>query len=69
MTINFKTLNEKMNQEYDFLYKNNDNVAGADEATAAFDDFAKNHKRFLRNFVKFRGDLISSDREDRKSVV
>ena len=29
----------------------------------AFDDFAKSHGNFIEEFVQYRGDFISSDRE------
>lgn len=51
------------NKEYHFLYQNRDNVAGYHEAVAFFDRFAPKHKDFVREFVQYRGDVISSDRE------
>lgn len=54
---------KKYNEEYNFLYSANDCVAGFDEAVKAFDDFSKNHKDFISEFVKRTGDFISSDRE------
>lgn len=51
----------------DFLYdvnKNGSEVAGLQrEAANAFDDFVKEHRDFVREFVNYRGDFISSDRE------
>lgn len=38
-------------------------MAGQREATEAFDDFVKQHRDFVREFVNYRGDFISSDRE------
>ena len=34
-----------------------------DEAVNAFDDFAKSHGNFIKEFVQYRRDFISSDRE------
>lgn len=57
---------KRFDDNYDFLYdanKHNKEVAGQREATAAFDDFVKEHRDFVREFVNYRGDFISSDRE------
>lgn len=58
---------EKFQKEYDFLYQNRDCVAGYNEAVAAFDDYLNNDvcgfKKFVGEFVDFRKDFISSDRE------
>ena len=50
-------------QEYNFLYDNEDNVAGYDEAVKAFDEFASAHDDVVSEVVSKRGDFISSDRE------
>lgn len=64
MNINIAEFLEKFNAEYDFLYNNHDRVAGYEEAITAFDEeFLPNHKDFIREFCKYRGDLITSDRE------
>lgn len=60
--MNIKEFLDQFNKEYEFLYNHN-NVAGYDEAVTAFDEFAPNHKEFVSEFVKYRGDFISSDRE------
>lgn len=39
------------------------NKTYADDAVEAFDEFLKKHKEFVREFAKYRGDFISSDRE------
>lgn len=57
---------KKFDDNYDFLYdanKNGSEVAGQREAADAFDDFLKEHRDFVCEFVKYRGDVISSDRE------
>lgn len=61
--MNIKKFLEKFNAEYEFLYENNDNVAGYREAVNAFDEFAKDHQQFVGEFVNYREDFISSDRE------
>ena len=64
MNINIAEFLEKFNAEYKFLYDNYDRVAGYEEAVTAFDEeFLPNHKEFVREFCKYRGDLITSDRE------
>lgn len=63
--FNIEKFLEKFKKEYNFLYEH-DNVAGYDEAVNAFDDTMKNNEsfsRFVGDFVKYRGDFISSDRE------
>ena len=56
---------EKFNKEYEFLYDNDDNVCGYDEAVDAFDEDMKNprFKKLVQDFVQYRNDFISSDRE------
>lgn len=61
--INIATFLEVFNKEYAFLYDNRDNVVGYYEALLAFDDFASKHKSFVTEFVNYRGDFVSSDRE------
>lgn len=63
MKINIQKFLEQFNKEYSFLYENDDNVAGYEEAVDAFDEFLESQKKFVSEFVKFRGDFISSDRE------
>lgn len=54
---------KKFKQEYNFLYEVNGYVAGYNEALAEGDEFIKRHGDFVREFVKYRGDVLSSDRE------
>lgn len=61
--INIHKFLEKFSIEYDFLYENDDRVAGFREAVDAFDDFCKDNSKFVAEFIRFRGDFISSDRE------
>lgn len=64
--INIKDFLNKFNDNYDFLYDSNaqgSEVAGQREAAMAFDDFVKDNRDFVREFVRYRGDFISSDRE------
>ena len=64
MNINIHKFLKQFQKEYNFLY-DNDYVAGQDEAVAEFDKLIKNKNfaQFVGEFVKFRGDIISSDRE------
>lgn len=61
--INIQDFLEKFNNEYKFLYDSNGTVCGEKEAVKAFGGFVKQHGDFVREFVTFRGDFISSDRE------
>ena len=63
MTINIKAFDEQFQKGYNFLYENDNNVAGYREAVTAFDEFLKENKNFVCEFVQYRGDFISSDRE------
>ena len=56
-------ISNKMNKEYEFLYEHKDNVPNYKEAANSFDSFSKKNKRFVGEFIKFRGDFITSDRE------
>ena len=53
----------KFAEEYEFLYDNRDNVAGYNEAVREGDEFIKLHPQFVGEFARYRGDLITSDRE------
>ena len=61
--INIEEFLQKFNKEYDFLYKHRDNVAGYHEALIAGDEFISKNIEFIREFNKYRGDILSSDRE------
>lgn len=54
---------EKFKQEYNFLYEANVYVAGYNEAVAEGDEFIKKHGDFVGEFARYRGDVLSSDRE------
>ena len=61
--INIDKFLEKFNEEYEFLYDSNDRVAGFDEAVEAGDEFIKEHNEFVIEFNRYRGDILTSDRE------
>ena len=63
MNINIEKFLKKFNEEYEFLYNNYDRVAGYHEALQAGDKFITNYPEFVGEFVKYRGDILSSDRE------
>ena len=63
MDINIDNFLKKFNEEYKFLYDNNDNVAGYNEAVDFGDEFIKKHNDFVAEFCRYRGDILSSDRE------
>ena len=63
MNINIHKFAEQFNKEYKFIYDNNDNVAGYREALEEGDKFIAEHGDFVGEFTKYRGDLITSDRE------
>lgn len=65
--MNIHEFAKKYSEEYSFLYKNQDRVAGYREAVDAFDEYLKNDiggfRKFVGEFASYRNDLISSDRE------
>lgn len=63
MAINIHAFNRQFQKEYNFLYDNRDRVAGYEEAVDAFCLFLNDHFDFVCEFAKYRGDVISSDRE------
>lgn len=64
-SINIDEFTKQFNKEYNFLYDNNDCVAGYNEAVKAFDSFINNdnNANFVSEFARYCGDFISSDRE------
>ena len=63
ININIEQFLQEFRKQYKFLYDARDNVAGYREALEAGDEFIKNNPDFIREFVMYRGDFISSDRE------
>lgn len=61
--ISMEKFCEQFQKEYNFLYDCRGYVAGYDEAVSAFDRFQIDHADFVRAFVQYRGDVVSSDRE------
>lgn len=65
-SVDLKTFNDLYTKEYNWLYKNNDDVIGYEDACRAFDVIINRNKsivEFLTRFNEFREDIISSDRE------
>ena len=70
MTINFniEDFMKQFQKENEYLYNANSCgrfVAGQDEAAEEFNNMLQrdNFKNFVSEFVRYRGDFISSDRE------
>ena len=61
--IDIEKFAKKFAEEYELLYDNRDNVAGYREAVQEGDEFIRLHPEFVGEFAKYRGDLITSDRE------
>lgn len=61
--IDIEKFAKQFNKEYKFLYDNDDYVAGYREAVEAFDNFVEKHAEFVGEFVDYRRDFVSSDRE------
>ena len=63
MAINIREFANRFADEYEFLYEHQDRVAGYGEAVRAFDEFFPRHREFVMEFVRYRGDCVTSDRE------
>ncbi len=61
--VNIEHFLEHFNAFCEYLYNNNDNVNGFKEAVEIGNNFIESNPEFLGQFVKYRGDFISSDRE------
>lgn len=67
MTINIHKFAKRFGEAYDFLYNGDyEDTYEYREAVNAFDEMCKNNESFaafVREYVHFRKDYISSDRE------
>ena len=66
INVNIHKFIEQFGNEYEFLYNHHDRVAGYDEAVFEFDRLMETNDsfaQFVKAFVEFRQDYVSSDRE------
>ena len=63
MSVNINVFLKQFEKNYEFLYNAKNYVAGYDEAVEFGDEFIKQHPDFVKEFCKYRGDLLTSDRE------
>lgn len=61
--MNIHKFLQKFKENYNFLYDNDNRVAGYYEALDYGEKVMHEYPDFVREFVKFRGDVLSSDRE------
>lgn len=62
--ININRFYEKFGEIYEDIYDSRDQYPKFDWAVKEFDEnLMKKHKDFVMEFVEFRGDMITSDRE------
>lgn len=63
--MNINKFLKQFEKEYSFLYEHRDNVAGYREAVEDFDKAMRLEwfRDLVSEFARFRGDLITSDRE------
>ena len=64
--LTMKKLLDKFVEVYNYLYEHyNKPIQGYNEAVKSFDDFIATPfgKVFIRTFVEYRGDAVTSDRE------
>lgn len=63
VTMNANDFLNEFNKNYDAIYDGLVDYDTVDAAVSFGDEFIKTHKDFVSEFVKFRGDFLSSDRE------
>lgn len=63
LNVDIQVFEERYNHEYQFLYDNHDCAAGYEEALAEAELFLAAHDDFVREFARYRGDYLTSDRE------
>lgn len=63
MAINIKEFLKRFGEEYNNLYEGKTVVKDYQELIETGDNFICNHPEFVGEFVKYRRDYISSDRE------
>ena len=65
MKLNINEFLKKFNENYNFIYENNDAVVGYRDALEFGDKFIMDNKNksFIEEFNSFRNDILSSDRE------
>ena len=61
--MDMKKLEEQFNKEYEFLYNAPGYVEGYNEAVTYFDQLLEANPEPIREFARYRGDVVSSDRE------
>ena len=62
--IDFDSFYDKFGEMYEEIYNSRDQYPKFDWAVKQFDEvIMKKYKDFVMDFVKFRGDMITSDRE------
>ena len=62
-TNKLEELYKRFNYEYKRLYESRDDIEGYYEAVTAGNKFLQSHIGFVVEFNRFRGDILSSDRE------
>jgi len=63
MKISIKRFHAKFNEMYSFLEEHKHEIDNYQEAVAAFDALLQENPIFVSEYVKYRGDFISSDLE------
>ena len=61
--MDFSKFLDRFKENYNFLYNNNDHVAGYYEALDYGEKIIHEKPDFVGEFARFRGDFLSSDRE------
>lgn len=63
MNINIHTFAEKYAENYHYLYSGGDRLSDYPALVAAGDEFLSTHQEFVSEFARYRGDILTSDRE------
>lgn len=63
MKITMNMVMNKFNEVYTFLYNNEDKIPNYKDMVALGDRMIGTHDKFVTDFIKYRGDFLTSDRE------
>lgn len=63
MNATMEMVLEKFNEVYSFIYDNEDNIPNYHQMVALGDKMIRTNDKFVVDFIQYRGDILSSDRE------
>lgn len=63
MNITMEMVLDKFNEVYSFIYDSEDKIPNYQDMIALGDKMIRSHDKFVEDFIRYRGDILSSDRE------